>query len=160
MRYLVLDIGGQPGVRAGVNITIEPTKYSRVTAKPFTGRADFGRLISGQESELAEITFEAMVSGEEHKKLTALHNLASQQIDKGLIPEIVLYDFWEEFSELGAQTRAHVPGTTPFSSADFSSYFVVRAGYFQMRTITYSNCPVVECTFTESFKVLYETLYP
>lgn len=159
MRTLVFDPGGQPGVRAALNVTVEPGKYERKNANPYTGRAAFGRLVSGQEAELLEITFEAMVSAETYEKLRGLHGLAAEQIDKGLVPEIIMYDLWEKHVELQAQTRAHVPGTVPLSSPDLSSYFLVRAGYFQMETLTYGNCPVVRGTFTESFKIRYEDLY-
>jgi hypothetical protein len=159
-RTLIFDPGGELGVRDPLNVTVEPISYKRSNKPPFTGRADFGRLVSGEESELVEIKFEAMVSDEDYAKLLGLHNHAAKQIDIGRIPEIVMYDLWEPWVELSAQTRAHVPGSDVTSSPDFSSYFLVRAGIFQMEVKTYSSCPVIEGTFTESFKVRYEDVYP
>jgi len=158
-RTVIFDPGGQRDVRAGINVTVEPTGYERRNKQPYTGRAAFGRLISGQDSELTEIQMQAMVSIENYRKLQALHNFASQAIDIGQIPEVIMYDLWEPFTELQSQTRAHIPETSVISTPEYSEYWVMRAGIFQMDTITYSNCPVVKITFAESFKITYDMVY-
>ena len=160
--YIRLDPGGTD-TRGPVDLYTYPQQFERVDLDPVISTTSFGRAVTGKFSEVVSFRWNCMLSEEDYRKAVGLSNWATNQIALGATPEILIYQFFEPYSELASvRTYAYAPDEVGFSGAPTAVlaattaqqiYFRPHLGVLRMKTLEYGQCYVVEFTFRDSYVI-------
>jgi len=162
---IVLDPGGVPGGRPGINLPVypsgqEPIRWSSLG--PDIQRLSNANLSAGGFSELMEFGWTATLEEADYNKLKALI-VAIQQTKSQLKQwEVVIYNLTEPFVELGlARSRFRVPGTT-IDTIDMGngwlqySYYLALQGSLSITPRRVGAYYVCDFEFVEGLKLTKE----
>jgi len=157
---LVLDPGGIPGVRPGINLQVFPA--SDPISLEWGGtvsRLGNSNLSSAGIEERYEFTTKFFLKGLDFYKFRSLLAFNEQAKVNGDPFEIVIYNLYEPYSEISpVRTRFIVPGTSPIEEEPMGStirwtYWVALQGHIQANTALKGNFQEIEMTFTEGTKL-------
>jgi hypothetical protein len=163
----IIDPGGLPGVRPGINLQVFPDGNVPLTLNTSesdsSSRSANGRLLSGGYSEFYSFSFEAMVTAAEYQKLKALYRWSLSRREQSLSFEIVIYQLAEPFTELSAtRTRYKVPGTNVISQVALDGspvvyewcYWIALQGMLKVTGEQVGECYRCKFDFVEGSKLL------
>lgn len=156
-KNIVIDPGGIEGIREGINLQVFPNEYKEGILDTSFSRTANAELIVGGLKERYELTFRALVEPSDFRKLRSLISYNIQARSESKTYEVVIYNFFEEFTETAAaRTRFRVPGTTDIEAIGPDSigltqfsYWVAMQGYLEMSYERSGACQMVTFTFRE-----------
>jgi hypothetical protein len=112
---LVIDPGGQPGIRPGINLRVfpagdAPAQFQQVGVEP--ERLSNSGLSSGGFEDLYDFTTEFYLDGPEFNQFMGLMAFLKNRRTQNLPWEVVVYNLVTPFTEMAAsRTRFKVPST-------------------------------------------------
>lgn len=156
---LIIDPGGEAGVRDGLNLEVFPESMTETREKLVQSRTANSALVISSRGALIDLEWVSLLTQEEFDKIDALVDYNVTRASQGFTTELVVYNLFQPYSEIApTRSRFIVPGTSVITADSLGSvmrlkYYVAMQGTLETTWERTGDCFLVSFTFTEGTRL-------